>query len=498
MTSTPETAGARTHHSDPLTSSGVDRVGITDVDKITLAFHAQRAAVERSPIPTLDERKANLLKLQRLIEQNALLLKEAADADFGTRSGFETELSEIVGTISTIRYIRGHLKSWMAPRRRSASMWFKPAKNRIEPSPLGVVGVVSPWNFPVHLALIPAASALAAGNRVMVKLSEFTPATSAVIKRLVSQNFDPAVFYVSDGGTEVASAFTQLPFDHLFFTGSTAVGKIVATTAAQNLTPVTLELGGKSPVIIDENYSIKDAATAVAWGKLYNGGQVCISPDYVLVPKGRETEFAQATIEAARVLYPNAAGNADYTAILNQRYYDRLRGFIEEADSNGWETFSTEDPELGRSRRQLPLTAIVNPPADSTVMTEEIFGPILPVVGYDTQSAAIATVTSKSTPLAMYLLCRGSKRQRSWLDRVPSGSAVVNDVMIGYIQNDLPFGGRGGSGMGSYHAREGFDTFSHLRPVVYQRAIFGHTGVQMLYPPYSPVARLLLKAMRRT
>jgi acyl-CoA reductase-like NAD-dependent aldehyde dehydrogenase len=469
----------------------------TTPEELRDVFARQRAAFGTSPAPSLRERKATLLKLQRLIEQNRLIFIEAANADFGTRAAFETEMSEIVGTVSIIRYMRRNLRSWMAPRRRSASIWFKPAKNRVEPRPLGVVGVVSPWNFPLHLALIPAATALAAGNRVMLKVSEFTPHTSEVLKRLIEENFRPEVFYVTDGADEVATTFTTLPFDHLLFTGSTQVGKIVAKAAADNLTPVTLELGGKSPVIVDTDYPLGQAAGTVAWGKLYNGGQVCISPDYVLVPRGREKEFALATQEAARKLYPRSAGNPEYTAILNQRHYDRITGYVSEARALGAEVISVEDPELGRERRQLPLTMIINPPLDSTVRTDEIFGPVLPIIGYDTDQGAVDFVNARSTPLALYVLSKAKQRQRRWLAAVPSGSAVVNDMMVGYLQNDLPFGGSGGSGYGAYHGREGFDAMSHLRPVMYQKAIFGRTGGQMLYPPYGRIADVLLKLMRR-
>jgi acyl-CoA reductase-like NAD-dependent aldehyde dehydrogenase len=475
---------------------GNDQAESSAAGELTEVFARQRAAFERNPAPTLQLRRATLLKLERLVEQNRLILAEAANADFGTRSGFETEMAEIVGTISIIRYIRRHLRSWMAPRRRSVSMWYAPAKNRVEPRPLGVVGVVSPWNFPLNLALVPAATALAAGNRVMLKVSEFTPHTSAVLKRLIEENFSPDLFYVTDGGGEVASRFTTLPFDHMLFTGSTQVGKIVAKAAADNLTPVTLELGGKSPVVVDEDFSIGQAAALVAWAKLYNGGQVCVSPDYVLVPSGREKEFAVAAREAARKLYPKAAGNPQYTAILNQRHYDRITGYVTEAQALGAEVITAEDPELGRERRQLPLTMIINPPVDSTVMKDEIFGPVLPIIGYDNDYSAVDFVNSRSTPLALYLLSNGKRRQQQWLTRIPSGSAVVNDLIVGYLQNDLPFGGLGGSGYGAYHGREGFDAMSHLRPVMYQRPIFGRTGVQMLYPPYNNIADVLLKVMR--
>ncbi|MGY2876487.1 coniferyl-aldehyde dehydrogenase [Marmoricola sp. URHA0025 HA25] len=480
-----------------LEPTGIRQAAAADATALHEVFAEQRAAFGGSPAPSLRERRATLLKLQRLVEQNRLILVEAANADFGTRAAFETEMSEIVGTVSFLRYMRRHLRSWMAPRRRAVSVWFKPAKNRVEPRPLGVVGVVSPWNFPLHLALIPAATALAAGNRVMLKVSEFTPHTSSVLKRLIEENFSRDTFYVTDGGGEVASVFTTLPFDHLLFTGSTQVGKIVARAAAENLTPVTLELGGKSPVIVDADYPIERAAANVAWAKLYNGGQVCISPDYVLVPRGREREFATAAQEAARKLYPKAAGNPDYTAVLNQRHYDRINGYVTEAHALGLDVISVEDPDLGRDRRQLPLTMIVNPPADATVMNDEIFGPVLPVIGYDSDDAAVDFVNARSTPLALYVMSSGKRNQARWLARVPSGSAVVNDLMIGYLQNDLPFGGRGGSGYGAYHGRDGFDAMSHLRPVMYQRSIFGRTGGQMLYPPYGKVSSTLLALMRR-
>ncbi len=481
-----------------LSVAGSDHAESIVAGELGEVFARQRAAFDRNPAPSLHQRRATLLKLEQLIEQNSQILAEAANADFGTRSGFETEMSEVVGTISIIRFMRRRLRSWMAPRRRSVSVWYMPAKNRVEPRPVGVVGVVSPWNFPLNLALVPAATALAAGNRVMLKVSEFTPHTSAVLKRLIEENFSPDLFYVTDGGGEVASRFTTLPFDHLLFTGSTQVGKVVAKAAAENLTPVTLELGGKSPVIVDEDYSLERAAATVAWAKVFNGGQVCVAPDYVLVPRGREKEFAIAAREAARKLYPKAAGNPQYTAILNQRHYDRVTGYITEAAALGAEVITAEDPELGRQGRQLPLTMIINPPEDSTVMQDEIFGPALPIIGYDTDQSAINFVNSRPTPLALYLLSNGKRRQQQWLTRIPSGSAVVNDLIVGYLQNDLPFGGLGGSGYGAYHGREGFDAMSHLRPVMYQRHIFGRTGVQMLYPPYDNIiADVLLKLMRR-
>jgi len=460
-------------------------------------FDRQRESFRNSTAPSLQDRQANLRKLQRLIEQNRALFAEAATADFGVRSASETEISEVVGTLSIIRYMRRRLRTWMAPRRRGVSMMYRPAKNRVEPRPVGVVGIVSPWNFPLHLALIPAATALAAGNRVMLKVSEYTPQTSAVLKRLIAESFPPEVFYVNDGGGEIASFFTKLPFDHMLFTGSTQVGKIVAKAAAENLTPVTLELGGKSPVIVDASHSIDRAASVVAWGKLYNGGQVCVSPDYVLVPRGSELEFAKAVMACARTMYPQVAGNPDYTAVLDQRHYDRISTYVAEVSAADVEVISAEDPELGKASRQLPLTLLINPPLDSAVMQDEIFGPVLPIIGYDSDHAAVDVVNSRPAPLALYVLSEDEERQQYWLRQIPSGSAVVNDVMVGYLQNDLPFGGFGASGYGAYHGREGFDAMSHLRPVMYQKPVFGQTGGQMLYPPYGKVADLIIKVMRR-
>jgi len=480
-----------------IDSPGTAAVSAITPNDLSRVFDLQRRAFARSHPPSLKERRATLATLARVVDENRMALIDAAQHDFGVRSPFETELSEVIGTTSSIRYLQSRLRSWMRPRRRSASIWFMPAKNQIEVSPLGVVGVVAPWNFPVQLGLIPAATALAAGNRVMLKVSEFTPHLSSVLKRIVHESFDAEQFFVTDGDGDVSAAFTKLPFNHLLFTGSTHVGRMVAKAAAENLTPITLELGGKSPVVVDADYSIDRAARNVAWAKLYNGGQVCAAPDYVLVPRGQEQAFAHAVIAHARKMYPAMAGNPSYTAVLNRGHYDRVTRYVEECRSLGAEVMTAENPELGRGSRQLPLIVILNPPADTAVMNEEIFAPILPVVGYDSEEDAIELVKSKGEPLALYVLSSGASRQRLWLDRIPSGGAVVNDMLIGYLQNDLPFGGRGKSGYGAYHAREGFDTMSHLRPVTYQKSIMGRTGVQMLYPPYSRFASVLLKVMRR-
>lgn len=457
-----------------------DRLTEVIADELAEVFARQRAAFERHQAPTLTERRATLLKLQRLVEQNRLIFIEAANSDFGTRASLETEVSEVVGTIRMIRHLRRHLGSWMAPRRRHMPVWDRPAKNRIEPQPLGVVGVIVPWNFPLHLALIPAATAIAAGNRVMIKTSEATAYTSSVLKRVIDENFSSDLLYVT-GHNEHTSSFADLPFDRLLDHRST-----VSRTAAS------------SPVIVDEDYSIDEAAREIARAKLLNAGQAAVSPAYVLVPSGREKEFAVAARHAARSLYPRAAGNPHYTAVLNEFHYNRLQAHIADAKARGAEVITAEDPALGIERHQMPLTLVLNPPDEATVVQEEIFGPILPVIGYESEHAAVQFVNGRATPLALYVLANARTQQQKWLRKIPSGSAVVNDPLIGYLQSDLPFGPAGGSGSGAYHGREGFDAMSHLRPVSYQRAIVGDRAQRlMLAPPYDTAAELILKILRR-
>ena len=468
----------------------------TPVRELSEVFAAQSEAIARDGAPTLEERRRHLRTLEQVVMRNRLALATAAVEDFGTKSSVETEISEIVGTVSTIRYMRHNLRRWMKPRRRSTSIWFAPGKGRVLAQPKGVVGVISPWNFPVHLSIVPMATALAAGNRVMVKMSEYTPSTTRLLMRVLREEFDRDTLHISSGGPDVGGAFAQLPFGHLFFTGSTGVGKSVAAAAAKNLTPVTLELGGKSPVIVDRHFPAEAAARSIVWGKLYNGGQVCIAPDYVLVPEGHEHEFADAATRVARELYPDIEGNPDYTSAIHDAHYARLVGLIEDAQTRGAKIVSAGGPDEGVAERKVPLSVIVNPESDARVMGEEIFGPVLPVIGYGDLDDAIRYVNGRPRPLALYLFTNEEAHRDAVLSRTTSGGVTVNDTMVHYLVNDLPFGGVGASGMGSYHGREGFDTFSHLKPVFFQRPVAGRTGVQMLYPPYQPVAKLILRMMR--
>lgn len=458
---------------------------------------AQRRAYEANGAPRAEERKADLTTLLRLVLDNRKAIERACQEDFGARSVHETEIAEIIASAHAIRYARRHVAKWMKPRRRATGIWFWPAPNRIVPQPKGVVGIMVPWNFPVNLAVAPLSAALAAGNRAMIKTSELTPATGELLRNLVAERFAPDHVSVVGGDVDVAREFASLPFDHLLFTGSTAVGKQIMKAAAENLTPVTLELGGKSPVIVDEGYPLERAAERIVWGKLFNAGQICIAPDYVLVPEGRQKEFADLAGAAARRLYPKLAGNPDYTAVVTDGHYQRLCGYVEEAQAKGAHVETALDGDESRAERKLPLTVILDPTDDMKVATEEIFGPVLPILGYQSLDEAVEYVNSRPRPLALYLFTKQAASRTQVLERTTSGGVSLDDTLLHYLQDDLPFGGVGPSGMGSYHGQEGFDTFSHNKPMFRQLGLGGRTGAQLLYPPYGPVTSLLIRLMRR-
>ena len=457
----------------------------------------QRKAFAAEGPPSAEERRADLTALHGLLIDNRKAIAAALREDFGARSAYETEIAEIATTLHTVKFARRHLAKWMKPRRRSTGIWFIPAGNRIIPQPKGCIGIMVPFNFPVNLAVGPLTSALAAGNRAMLKMSELTPAIGELLARLVADRFPSEKIVVVNGGMEVSQEFAALPFDHLLFTGSTAVGRHIMRAAAENLTPVTLELGGKSPVIVGEDYPLARAAQRVVWGKLFNCGQICIAPDYVMVPEGKEREFAAYAQAAARKLYPKLAGNDDYTAVINDKHYQRLTDTIADARAKGAVIETVADPAESRSERKLPFTVVLDPDDDMRVLQEEIFGPLLPVKGYRSVDDAISYVNERDRPLALYLFSDEPETQERVLEQTTSGGVAINDTLMHYMQDDMPFGGVGPSGMGVYHTEEGFNTFSHLKPVFRQRGIGGFTGAQLLYPPYGPVTKVLLKLMEK-
>ena len=451
----------------------------------------QRDAFLASPFPAAEDRRANLRKLEGMVKRNQVALADAISADFGNRSRAETVLSEILGTLGAAAHARKHLGGWMRSQRRSVAMNFKPAANRVEYTPVGVVGVVAPWNYPVYLTLGPLVDILAAGNRCMIKPSELTPVTSALLGKIIADVFPPEEVAVVQGDVAVGRAFTALPFDHLVFTGSTEVGRHVMRAAAENLVPVTLELGGKSPVIVAEDYDIAKAAKSIAVGKFFNAGQTCIAPDYALVMGGHAEAFGAAVISAAEAMYPKLGGNPDYTTIVSDRHHTRLGELVAEAEAAGARVLRHADKPSGNLRHMQP-TVVIDPPLDGRLMREEIFGPVLPVITTGSTDEAIAFVNARPRPLALYVYTRDNQTERQILDRTISGGVTINGTLLHCGQDDMPFGGTGASGMGAYHGREGFLAFSHAR-AVHKPGFF--SGFEMMKPPHGRQMRLALKAL---
>jgi coniferyl-aldehyde dehydrogenase len=446
------------------------------------AFAQQQSQRDADPGLDAAARMRSLRMLEKLVRENIPALCAAVDLDFRGRSHAETQLLEIFPSLEGIRHARRHLRSWMAPRRAPTNFWFLPGRSRVMLQPLGVVGVVVPWNYPIYLALGPLVSALAAGNRVMIKMSESAPATGELLARLVAERFDPALITVVNGGPDVARAFTALPFDHLLFTGSTAVGRHVMRAAAENLTPVTLELGGKSPAIVGRDIDVAQAADRIVFGKCLNAGQTCIAPDYALVPRDRIDAFCSAAAATVARMYPRLLGNPDYSAIIDDRHRARLAGYLEEARARGARVIELNPAgeDFAASPKMAPAL-VLDAPGDSRLMTEEIFGPLLPVVGYDTLDEAIAYVNARPRPLALYVFDHDRAAVERVLERTVSGGASVNETIMHIAQDELPFGGVGPSGMGEYHGRAGFETFSKRKAVFYQSRL---NGLKLLRPPY--------------
>ena len=467
----------------------------TPVSELRPAFDRLRAA-HLAHIPSHGERIALLERLEAAVRRLAPELVEACAADFGRRSPMETLAAEVMVSLDEIKHARKHLRRWMRPRRAAVNFTFRPARGELRYAPLGVVGIVAPWNYPFQLVVVPLANALAAGNRVMVKPSEFTPRVDALIARLVDEVFTPDEVVVVQGDHEVSAAFSALPFDHLLFTGSTAVGKRVMAAAAQNLTPVTLELGGKCPAVIAPDYPVEHAAERIAFGKCFNGGQTCVAPDYVLVPRAQRDAFVDAYLASLARRFPDLGSDVDYTTTINARQADRLRGWLADARERGVvvRQHATGADRAPADLQLIPPTVLIDPPDEATVMREEIFGPLLPVKSYDSHEQAIAYVLGRDKPLAFYAFDRDDERTRRTLDRVSAGMACVNDVLIQFGQSQFPIGGVGASGMGAYHGHTGFLTFSKAMPVLYQSRL---NGMKLFDTPYSRLARRLVGWLAR-
>jgi coniferyl-aldehyde dehydrogenase len=455
---------------------------------LTTLLQAQRAAFQAELPVSAEVRRDRLTRAIRMLVENAESFCQALSEDFGHRSREQSMLTDVIASVRTLKHARARLARWMKPERRPLQfpLGLLGARAEVRYQPKGVVGVIAPWNFPVNLAMGPLAGVLAAGNRALVKSSEYTPATAALFETLAAKYFDSTELAFVKGGPEVGRAFSALPFDHLIFTGATAVGRHILHAAADNLMPVTLELGGKSPTIIGRSADLPQAAERIAIGKMMNAGQICLAPDYVMVPEDKEEALIGSLATAASSLYPSLLDNADYTSVLGERHHVRLSGYLDDARAKGGEVIEINpsgENFAASNGRKMPLYIVRNPTDDMAVMQDEIFGPVLPVKRYRRIEEAIDFVNGRDRPLGLYYFGQDAEEERQVLERTISGGVTVNDVIFHIAAEELPFGGIGPSGMGAYHGHDGFKTFSHAR-AVYRQPKIDVARLGGFKPPY--------------
>ncbi|HTT98778.1 MAG TPA: coniferyl aldehyde dehydrogenase [Rhizomicrobium sp.] len=460
----------------------------------------KRANIKDGP-PSAEKRIEWLDRAIDIVIGHKDAIAEALREDFGHRSVQASLFTDAAGAIGPLKHAKAHVKTWMKREKRKVSpaiLGLFGAKAYVDYQPKGVVGVISPWNFPVNLTFTPLAGIFAAGNRVMIKPSEFTPRTSELMERMFSSAFDETEVAVFNGGPEVGAAFSKLAFDHLLFTGATSIAYHVQRAAAENLVPTTLELGGKSPVIVSKTADMSLTAKRVMMGKTLNAGQICLAPDYVMVPKDRAGEFVSAVTSAINTMFPTIKENPDYTSVINQRHYDRLMGYLDDARAKGAEIVEINPAKENFSQQpyhKIPPTLVLNPTDDMKIMKEEIFGPLLPVKTYENVEEAIGYVNDHDRPLGLYYFGSDAAEQDKVLTRTTSGGVSVNDTIMHVSMEDLPFGGVGPSGMGSYHGIDGFRTFSHAK-AVFKQANSDITA--MMRPPYGPkFAKMIADGLKR-
>lgn len=460
-------------------------------------LHRQRAAFMAELPVSIETRKDRLRRAAALVKDNAARFCDALSEDFGHRSPRQSMITDVVASVSPLRHAEKMVARW-AKREKKPVMFplgLLGAKAWVEYQPKGVVGIIAPWNFPVNLVMSPLAGVFAAGNRAMVKTSEFTPATAALFEELCPRYFDPAELAFVSGGPDVGQAFSALPFDHLLFTGATGIGRHILHAAADNLTPVTLELGGKSPAILGRSANLAQATERVAMGKMLNAGQICIAPDYLMVAAEQEGEAVDGLVRATTAMYPTLLSNPDYTAIINDRHFARLTAAIDDARAKGAEVIAVNPANedfAASNARKLPLHIIRNATDDMTVMQEEIFGPVLPIRKYDSIDGAIAEVNRRDRPLALYYFGNDEAERRRVLDRTLSGGVSLDDTIFHVSMEELPFGGIGPSGMGAYHGEPGFRTFSHAKSV-FKQSRLDVAGLGGLKPPYGKTTDAAVK-----
>lgn len=477
-------------HQEQATSAAA-----ASADDVAALFSLQRTAFSEQRYPSHEVRRDRLERLASLIDRHEPEIVAAIADDFGVRPPQETRLTELFVVDVALRHASRNLADWMRTRRAPTPLYLRPGRSWIERQPLGVIGIVSPWNYPVQLALLPAIAALAAGNRALIKPSEITPATSALLAALVARYFSPAELAVVNGGADVGAVFARQPFDHLLFTGSTRVGRSIALAAAENLTPVTLELGGKSPALIHANANLAALSARLTIGKLLNAGQTCIAPDYALVPAQHAEALVQALRHAVTRLYPAPIDNRDYASIVDQRHHSRLIALLDDARAKGARVIEL-GPANGSTMgmRRMPPTLVLDVSDAMAVMQQEIFGPILPIETYATLDQAIERINARPRPLAMYMFGGSTTERRRVLEQTIAGGVTLDDTLWHFSNENLPFGGVGGSGYGAYHGERGFLTFSHQKPVFAQaRASPG----RLLYPPYGERFEATLRLLKR-
>ncbi|RZJ22532.1 MAG: coniferyl aldehyde dehydrogenase [Acinetobacter sp.] len=461
----------------------IDEFGAEDSDTADLqlqqVFELQKQAFKAQTYPGFEQRKQHLQTLYQMVAQHQDEIAAAISHDFSNRSSDETRLFEVMTSLNGIKHSLKHLRKWMKPSKREVGILFQPASGYVMYQPLGVIGVIVPWNYPLFLAIGPLAQALAAGNNVMLKMSEYTPTFSELFKKLIAENFAQSHVNVITGDAQTAQKFTQLPFDHLLFTGATAIAPHVLHAAADHLTPVTLELGGKSPAIVAQDADLKESARRIAFGKTMNAGQTCVAPDYALVHRSQQDEFIKAYFEVIQQFYPDSiADNPDYTAIVNERQFARLQHYLMDAQQKGAQLIQIEAEAEGR---RMPHAVVTDVNDDMQLMQNEIFGPILPIVCYEHINDAIAYINARERPLALYYFGYKKAEQQKVLHETHSGGVCLNETLMTAGMEDMPFGGVGASGMGHYHGHEGFKTFSHAKSV-FVRPKF--SLMKLIYPPY--------------
>lgn len=462
------------------------------------ALDRQRQAFMAAGPPGVAARRNRIDRLMALVLDNTDAFVDAMATDFGTRSRAATLFTEVIGMISVIEHTRSHVAQWMRPTKLMRAARACGLRAEVQPSPLGVVGIIGPWNFPLNLVVLPAATAFAAGNRVMIKMSEVTSHTAELMKSTAPKYFDQTELDIVTGGPDVAAAFATLPFDHLFFTGSPSVGAHVQRAAAQNLVPVTLELGGKNPVVVAPGADIDRSATRIARARMVNGGQVCVCPDYVFVPDDRLDAFVDVARRTLRGMFPSIASNPDYCSAFNEANFDRVVGLIEDARALGAsvEAVAPEGESLpDRATRKIAPTIVRDIDDRMRIAAEEVFGPVLVVKGYSGLAEAVEYINQRPAPLVAYWYGPDDADFRTFVRNTRSGGVARNDFAAQMIPSAAPFGGVGRSGMGAYHGKAGFDTFSHHRAVVGNDLPFSITGTAA--PPFGSGMRMYANAMMR-